>query len=203
MAHFSPAIPRYILKHLIEREAQKFRTYLGFSPDDPVDAFEIANLLGVEVVYPDTIRQLRPITRQLLLGTDRDNWSGVTYYIPGKGEYVLLNPTHSDRRTPATLMEELAHIHLAHVPSLLHRDPTTGLTTRTYDSDQEWEAYMFGIATLVPKRGLKDLYVNGFSIDDAARYYGVSPDLITLRTNLHGLRNYVKKDPAKANISGR
>lgn len=193
MAYFPETIPPYKLKHLIEREAQKFRSYLAFGPAEPVDAFEVARLLGVEIVYPDDLVRLPPALRQLLLGKDRYRWSGVTFYLPGKGEYVLLNPTHSDRRIPATLMEEIAHVHLNHTPSVLQIDAASGLMARTYDRCQEREAYWFGSATLVPKCGLKDVYVQRYSIEDAARHYGVSTELIVFRTNLHGLRKYIAR----------
>jgi len=89
-------------------------------------------------------------------------------------------------------MEEIAHVHLDHKPSVIALDETTGLLKRTYDRRQEEEAYLFGSAVLVPKGGLQALYKQGCAPDSVATHYGVSHELIVYRTNLHGMKKLVK-----------
>lgn len=69
-----------------------------------------------------------------LLGEGRHHWSGGVYPIPlPDGTYLcILNPTHSEHRNKITLMEEIAHQFLKHVPSrvLLLAD-SIGVSRRT------------------------------------------------------------------------
>lgn len=190
MSYFGPRVPSYILKHLIEREAQTFRAYLGVGIDDPVDAFEVANWLGIDVENLQNLSYLDKDICQFLL--QNDHWSGLTCHLPNGRIVAILNPSHSMRRRQATLMEEVAHIHLRHSPSSITIDSSTGLMKRAYDRLQEQEAYWFGSATLVPKQGLKALYEHGYTRDDVAEHYGVSRDLVAFRTNLHGLAKRAK-----------
>jgi hypothetical protein len=187
MTYFVPTIPTYKLKHLIEREAQGFRAYLGLRPDEPVDSIEIADWLGIDVTYSDDLVRLSAATRQALVGEHSTQWSGLTCHFPNGIIVTILNPSHSPRRRQATLMEEVAHIHLHHAPSQIATDSMTGLMARTYDARTEMEAYWFGSATLAPKCGLLALYKQGFTPMEIADHYRVSPELITFRTNLCGL----------------
>src|SRR5579859_6260752 len=187
MTHFPLGTPPYILKHLVEREAQNFRTYLGFDEVEPLDALEVAELLGLDVRDPAKLLLLDASTRAALATRDRDKWSGMTFYLPNGDVVTVLNPTHSRARRNATLLEEVSHVHLRHASSALAVDPRTGLLTRSYDPLTEREAYWFGTAVLVPKLGLKQLYGRGLDLVAAARHYDVSLDLVRMRSQLHGL----------------
>jgi len=187
MPYFAPAIPLFKLKHLIEREAQRLRVYLGLGPDEPIDAVEVADWLGIEVRYPTGLRDLPEESRKILLGTMRMKWSGLTIHLPNREIIVVLNPTHSKRRRQATLMEEVAHVHLGHEPSTITVDPMTGLMRRSYDKRTETEAYRLGSSMLVPKCGLLALCAQGFSAAAVAEHYCVSPELALFRINLCGL----------------
>ncbi len=187
MPHFDASLPQYILKHHIEREAQAFRCYLGLDADAPVDAVQIAEWLGIDVRYPGDLRYLSHEAHDALIGEHRSQWSGITYHLPGGIIVAVLNPQHSQSRQQATLMEEVAHVHLGHAPSALKIEPQTGSMTRTYDKRCEQEAYWFGSAVLVPKSGLRQLYGLGYTPAAAAAHFGVSDALVTFRTNLCGL----------------
>jgi hypothetical protein len=185
---FPRGAPLYILKHLVEREAQNLRAYLGLAPGEPIDPFEVAEWLGLEVQCLSELTHVPRDVIDLLLGESATHWSGMTFHLPDALVITIMNPTHSPGRQAATLMEEVAHLHLGHAPSTVAADGTTGLVRRSYDRRVEEEAYLFGSAMLVPKVGLRDTYASGYSRVDAARYYGVSLPLINYRTNLHGLR---------------
>jgi hypothetical protein len=188
MPYFAPSIPPYKLTHLLEREAQRFRAHLGVGPDEPVDAFEVADWFGMEVRYPDELCCLPDATRAALVQQSRTEWSGMTFHLPNGIIVTVLNPAHSPRRWQATLMEEVAHVYLGHAPSTIVMDPLSSLLTRTCDKRAEMEAYRFGSAMLVPKCGLIALYKQGYRPMDIANHYGVSYDLVTFRTNLCKLR---------------
>jgi Zn-dependent peptidase ImmA (M78 family) len=185
VSFFPSGVPNYKLKHLVEREAQAFRQYLGFGPSERVDAFEIAGLLGIDIVHPHELECLSPEVARRLVTEDSDCWSGMTCYLPNGIVVALLNPTHSERRQQPTLMEEVAHVHLQHTTTSIAINAISGLQQRTYDPQQEKEAYSLGSAVLVPKCGLKELLDRGYSVEDIAEHYRVSAELAALRTNLH------------------
>jgi len=191
MTYFPASAPLYILKHLVEREAQRFRAYLGIAADDPVDGYEVAEWMGVDVRYPDGLSYLLDDARRALVHEYSDEWSGMTFHLPDGIVVVVLNPTHSPRRRHATLMEEVGHLHLAHKPTTLAADVATGAMRRTYHKRLEQEAYWFGGAVLAPKGGLHMIYKRGGTIDEAADHYGVSTDLVRFRSNLHGLQKII------------
>ena len=197
MPFFRQSVPPYILKHLLEKEAQRLRAHLGFGSDEPIGALEVAEMLGLKVVSPAALRYLSPGALRFLLGAAARDWSGLACHLPNGIVAVVLNPTHSERRRRATLMEEVGHLHLGHRPSAVTVDAPTGLMRRTYDKRQEDEAYWFGGAMLVPKTGLRALLGAGWSLRAAADFYGVSDDLVTFRANLHGLRRQVQVSPGR------
>src|ERR1700736_3813216 len=85
---FFPAeTPLYILKHLVEREALKFRAYLGYDECEPVNATDIAEMIGLDVRFPGSLSHLSASVQRTLVTRDRDAWSGLTLYLPN-GEIV-------------------------------------------------------------------------------------------------------------------
>jgi hypothetical protein len=188
MPFFDPSIPLFKLKHLIEREMQAFRAYLGLDSEEPIVAIVIADWLGLEVKYPGDLRFLSPQQRIELVRESGRSWSAMTCHLPNGIIVTVLNPSHSKRRQQATLMEEVAHVHFRHTPTTIDADPITGMMKRSYDKRSETEAYWFGCATLAPKSGLRTLFKRGYTPMEIAEYYGVSYDLIKFRTNLCGLR---------------
>ena len=96
-----------------------------------------------------------------------------------------MNPTHSETRCRATLMEELAHLHLHHKPSELFQ--IDGEMFRSYHRSQERQAYAVGAAALVPLTVLH--YAKRINMDAsiAARRYGVSRSLVSFREQVTGV----------------
>jgi hypothetical protein len=191
VSYFPQNVPSYKLKHLVERKAQEIRAYLGFSPEEPIDPFDVAEMLGLDVVQLVDVPRLPPDVATVLLGAHRDKWSGMTFYLPNGFTVVVLNSTNSPRRQAATLMEEVAHDQLHHAPSIVAVDAASGLTQRSCDRRIESEAYGVGSAILAPKVGLRAAYQRGLSMMGAADHFGASVDLIRYRSNLHGLSKLV------------
>jgi hypothetical protein len=192
MTYFPASAPNYVLKHLVEKEAQRFRAYLGVPANDPVDGYEVAEWMGIDVRYPDELSHLSRHTCRALLQECGDEWSGMTFHLPDGIIVIVLNPTHSPRRRHATLMEEVGHLHLRHTPTALAVDVATGAMRRTYNKRLEQEAYWFGGAVLAPKDGLRAYYNHGGSVGDAADHFGISIDLVKFRSYLHGMRKLMR-----------
>ncbi|MBZ5697622.1 MAG: ImmA/IrrE family metallo-endopeptidase [Acidobacteriia bacterium] len=94
-----------------------------------------------------------------------------------------MNPTHHPRRKRMTLMEEITHVHLRHVPSRLIRQ-ADGLRMRDYDKPQEEEAFGVGAASLIPWGSFFPAINRGMAIPDLAEKFEVSEDLIRYRIQI-------------------
>jgi hypothetical protein len=115
-------------------------------------------------------------------------WSAIAYREKPNPWLIVANPWHSETRTRASLMEEVAHIVLEHKPTRIEPCELTGLPRRTYTPSKEKEAYGVAGAALVPFNGLVPLLKAGRSNGEIADIYGVSPELATMRVNVTGAR---------------
>jgi Zn-dependent peptidase ImmA (M78 family) len=140
----------------------------------------------VTVWYPDQIVGVPVGDIQHLLGPGREEWSGFTLRI-GERHLVVLNSAQSARRKNSVLMHELAHIILGH--ELVSAMFTEGgdFVPGNYDQDQEDEAAWLGGTLLLPRPALLWMRRQRLSDDDAATYFGVSPDLLRWRIRMTGI----------------
>ena len=82
-------------------------------------------------------------------------------------------------------MEEIAHVHLRHVPTGLVRS-SDGLRMRDYDKAQEEEAFGVGAAALLPWEAFFRAINSGTTINQLAERYELSTQLITYRVKITG-----------------
>lgn len=170
-----------------ERQANMLRQDLYLNELDILDPYELAKKMEfIEVVRLDHIRNISSEFLQQLWERDSKGWSAGSLAFPDGRVAVIMNPKHTKTRSRATLMEEIAHIHLAHRPSLL----TVGannITARSYDEQQEREAYWVGAAALVPICQLKKAQILRMTIPRLAEYCEVSADLVKFRSSITGI----------------
>ena len=188
---FSP-----IAKHW-EPLANDLRKLACVGPDERLDPWKLAAEFGLRVLDGHAVlSQLPSEQRAYLGGTGKGKWSGGVYPIPlNDGTLIcMLNPFHSRRRNKVTLMEEISHIHMDHVPSGVSYD-AHGLRVRDYHEDQEKEAYGIGSAALLPWRTFFPALNAGKSVDELAEIFDVSPDLIVYRIKITaGSKLYKKRE---------
>ena len=171
----------------VERRGQQLRRRLALSPLAVLDPCELAQRMGVCVLSPNDILGLDPSDLHHLLVENRDGWSAGSIRLPNGRVLILLNPTHPETRKRATLMEELAHVHLDHKPSeLILLDG--GIAVRSFKKSQETEAYWVGAAALLPRAVLQDAATSGIGRAALARQRGVSQDLVSFREKMAGIR---------------
>lgn len=171
----------------VENQARILRSRLSLAPLAPLDPFELAKDMRVEIFRPCEIPGLDSACLQQLLVAGSDAWSAGSLKLPSNDIAVVLNPNHPQTRERATLMEELSHIHLGHTPTqliIIERGPVF----RTFKKSQETEAYWVGAAALVPKAALERAKRNNAERQVVAKFYGVSRDLVRFRKNVTGLR---------------
>ncbi|WP_238560228.1 ImmA/IrrE family metallo-endopeptidase [Sphingomonas sp. Mn802worker] len=100
---------------------------------------------------------------------------------------VVLNSAHPRTRQTATLMHEIAHIELEHVPADVSVSPSGLVLLSDYSADQEEEADWLGAALLLPEPALLDGRGRGLTTAAIARDYGVSEALCQWRCRMTGV----------------
>lgn len=169
-----------------ELNALGFRDFAQVAAGAPLDPFRLAEFANLLVVDFDQIKGLNQETREHLLGSASEKWSGgaCSVPLPDGRRIVILNPNHGRMRTNATLMEEVSHVFLGHKPSRLKvvAETENGQTiSREYRKADEEAAYATGAAALVPFGALRRFILNGDTSQQIAKHFRVSRELVEYR----------------------
>ena len=177
-----------------EIRARGLREFAGLRSDDErLDPFELARFANLFVASFDQIEPfLTDETRDHLTRDGKNLWSGgaASIALPDGRKLIILNPTHPPTRQRATLMEEVCHVFLGHKPSRLAvetRNKEGKIIARDYNHAIEEEAYSTGTAALVPFTAVKRMVLEGRTIREIARHFGVSPALVEFRIKVSRL----------------
>ncbi|MBX3294064.1 MAG: ImmA/IrrE family metallo-endopeptidase [Acidobacteria bacterium] len=175
------------------------REFAGLRSDDArLDPHSLARFAKLMVVPFEAVRALSPESREHLLGSGKNSWSGgaASTRLPDGSRLIILNPTHGVNRQNATLMEEISHVFLGHKPSKLaveRRDRSGKINAREYDRAIEEEAYGTGAAALVPYSALKRMVLAGRSSAQIANHFYVSRALVEFRIKISRLWSEYKE----------
>jgi Zn-dependent peptidase ImmA (M78 family) len=163
------------------------RRTVQLSPLTALDALLLAQDMGVKVLTPQDVAHLPgEILAQLLRG-DSDGWSAGCLRLPDGKAVIICNPNHALTRRRATIMEELAHLHLRHKGSQLINE-RDGTSFRSYKKSEETAAYWVGAAALLPKVAIQRAKREGVSKSLLAAQFGVSQDLVEFRQRVTKVR---------------
>lgn len=168
-----------------ERRSAAAREALGLTPTDKLCPWQYADSLGV-LVYDANQLDLEPEHATQLLVRDPDSWDGMTLFEEGV-HLVVLNPSRPQTRRTATLMHELAHIILGHVPAEVTVSPNGLVLLSDYSVEQEEEADWLGAALLLPEAVLILHRGQGISAEAIAQTFGVSGQLCNWRCRMTGV----------------
>lgn len=171
-----------------EIHAIGLREFAGLQRDDErLNPFELARYAKLLVAPFEQIEPfLTEDTKEHLLNKGRDRWSGgaCSQPLPNGRKLIVLNPTHTQNRQNATLMEEICHVFLGHKPSRLaikKRNKNGELIARDYNAIVEEQAYSIGAAALVPYSALKRFVEEGKTSREIAEHFNVSYQLVEYR----------------------
>lgn len=171
-----------------EIHAIGLREFAGLQRDDErLNPFELARYAKLLVAPFEQIEPfLTEDTKEHLLNKGRDRWSGgaCSQPLPNGRKLIVLNPTHTQNRQNATLMEEICHVFLGHKPSRLaikKRNKNGELIARDYNAIVEEQAYSIGAAALVPYSALKRFVEKGKTSREIAEHFNVSYQLVEYR----------------------
>lgn len=172
--------PQY--KRFLEGHANALRAKCALPPFGRLDPFQLARRMEMQVLMLDERCGVPLDVCERLLGCDSRAWSAGTLHLPDGGKLVVMNPTHQVQRQRASLMEEIAHIHLNHRPTqLIH---VNGMVLRSWDDSAEKQAYWVGAAALLPERIIKGSRTLGKTVEEVAEEHGVSIALVKFRANI-------------------
>jgi hypothetical protein len=186
------------------------RDFAGVREDEPLDPFALARYARLLVVDFDQIENLSQETREHLLGSGTNAWSGGTCSrpLPNGWRIVILNPSHGARRNNATLMEEVCHVFLGHKANRLAivSDGGPGNAAKTaardYNEEDEEAAYAVGAAALVPFAALRRFLKKGMTSLEISRHFNVSRELVEYRMKVSRLwLEYKKRHPEEIRAS--
>ena len=183
-----------------EIRAIGLRDFAGLENDEQtLNPFELAHYAKLLVA---SFEQIEPLlsedTKQHLLGTGKDKWSGgaCSQTLPDGRKLIVLNPTHGKNRQNATLMEEICHVFMGHTPSRLAIQTTNKdgkVIARDYRAEIEEEAYSIGAAALVPYTSLARMVNLGKTSREIARHFNVSRELVEYRIKVSRLWEQYKR----------
>lgn len=162
---------------MIEESALELRRKAGAGPDEPIDVSTCAGRLHAAITVLDT-SHLPVEDKAKLDAMSAKVWSGAAKKMPNGQLQIMLNPNQTLERMNVTVFEEIAHDYLNHVPSALNE---TGVPGRSYDRQQEDEAYWVAAATLLPSRVVAQAVWKGTPGAVVAARYGVSVELFEFR----------------------
>jgi len=173
-------------KSWCEEVAARYRTRLGMTRSDPLDPLTLANHLTVRLVDPRKLDGLSEGSLRVLLRDDPSAWSAVTL-CDGARRMIVYNPANAPQRRSNDIMHELSHLIIGHEAPKAFHSHEFGLMLRHYDAEQEEEADLLGATLLLPREALLKIRFQPIPEDVAAREYGVSRRLLTMRLNTSGV----------------
>lgn len=167
------------------------RTALGLGPQAPLSPWVYAEHIGVSVLDARSLG-ISIAAQTRLFVTDSESWSGMTLK-EGETIVIVLNPAHAPTRQCSTLMHELAHVLLGHVPARVDVSASGLLLLSDYSDDQESEADWLMAAMLLPRDALMARRMRGMSAAQIAEEYGVSESLCNWRLRMTGVDVQVRR----------
>lgn len=168
--------------------ANDLRRFIPSLNGSNIDPEQLAARVGLHLVDASVaLSNFSREDRDYLLAYAKDQWSGgvLPKKLPNGKCICILNPMHPRRRNRITLMEEVVHVFRRHTPTGL-REIAPGLKIRSYDPEQEAEAYGVGAAVLLPWTTFFRALNAGSPIEEMADMYDVTTQLVEYRIKVTG-----------------
>ncbi|MCB1784591.1 MAG: ImmA/IrrE family metallo-endopeptidase [Alphaproteobacteria bacterium] len=198
----SPAdISISLSKPEMEALADAFRKDLGVKENDSLDALNIS-IEGVDVYVPEQVPNISRDCLQYLKGKGKDEWSAMSVPLDRDNHAwaILRNNTHTIERQRVTFLEECWHIMLGHKLTKIAK--IADAYGRTYDSDEEHDAFFLASATMLPEKAITRSVEKQVSAEETAKKFGASPELVEYRIKRLGLwRQYTGRKVTLAEVN--
>lgn len=171
------------------RIAQEQWDELHLKPWESLDAFRLADHLGLEVVTMTSLTSVNDGFRRHFAGFAQDEFSAITLPL-AVGNMIVFNDSHHPSRQSTDICHELAHALLFHkaIP------PLTKDRTRNWNSSDEEEAAWLGAALLIPEKAALYSVRRGDAMTVIASRYQVSTSLAQWRIRVTGAHSRVNRE---------
>jgi Zn-dependent peptidase ImmA (M78 family) len=186
------------LKRGFKTEAEKislrFRNEMGLYYHDPLDAFELAEYMGIAIHTPHGLNLPEKYLNHLV--GPKSGWSAFTILNKHNNKIIVHNNLHSNPRQQSNIMHELSHIICEHANANttdVYKNYELPSYMREFDDSQEAEAIYLGACLQLPREGL--LWAIGkekMSKKELAAYYMASNEMVTFRINSTGIKYQLK-----------
>ncbi|PKK36809.1 hypothetical protein BWI96_10590 [Siphonobacter sp. SORGH_AS_0500] len=165
-----------------EEMAIEYREKLGLFAWSPLDAFHLADHLGIRIYSAAEILSGSSTIKSL---SEECGWSALTMTTKANNTIIIHNPYHLPARQQSNIMHEIAHFLCEHTlpPS---RSVPLPLGMRQFDPAQEEEAICLGAAMQIAKPGLLWALKRNMSIDMMASHFNASHEMVKYRLHLTG-----------------
>ena len=170
------------------------RKALGLDAIAPLNPAQYAAHIGVHILTLEELG-LSDSARRQLLEVDSRSWSGMAIRESGLTG-VFVNPTHPPERRASTMMHELSHVVLKHVPIRVDVSSAGILLVSEYSEDDEEEANWLSGALLLPREALKHYRGKGWQPARIKMHFGVSDDMYTWRIRMTGVEVQMRRSGA-------
>lgn len=171
---------RYGFKTEANTLAEDIRSELGLRAMDAIDPHQLAAHLGIPVWEVSSFTADNPAIACLLDG-EQAAFSAATIFA-GRRRTIVHNDSHAPGRQHSNLAHELAH-------SLLQHAPTPALDDkgcRDWNQDIEDEAEWLAGILLIPEDATLSIVRLGWTKEQAADHFEVSPQMVQRRLNATG-----------------
>lgn len=174
------AFTKQYIRH-IEQNAIQIRSRLGLDLVGGFDPFRISQGIGMSIIYPDENKSVSSNTDMMayLQTLDAKVWSAMGGKLSNGNLLIVLNRNQTIQRARVSIMEEVAHDHYKHKPSISPYMFEGKL--RFYDQGNEQEAYHTGAATLLPSVVIAMAVHQGKDASEIAELQGTSTELVEMR----------------------
>jgi hypothetical protein len=169
-----------------ENAARGYRRELELTPLAPLNPRALAKYLNIQIWEPHEIPGLNKAALHHLTVREPHSWSAVTLQANGR-KLIITNGTHSTERQNNSIAHEISHLVLEHTPARAFVSAGGLMMLNHYNLVHEEEADCLAGALLVPREALLHVLGNGNSPQSAAKYFGVTSDLLRMRANLTGI----------------
>ena len=163
--------------------AREIRTELGLKFSDPINPFELAKYLEIEVFSISEFRHLAPNAIKHFESSGKSEFSAATIFL-GTKRYILHNDTHVHGRQTSNIAHELSHGLLLHPKTAALND----LGCRNWDKTIEAEADGLGGALLISEEAALKVIRENLTVRSAAYLYGVTEKMMQFRLNVTGAK---------------
>lgn len=163
--------------------ARDIRRELGLGVAAPLDPWQLAAHLDITVANVSSMRAEAEKAVLQFTRKDREAFSAVTVF-HGYKRMIVVNDAHSHGRQASDIAHELAHSLLWHEPA----PAFDGDGMREWNAEQEEEAQWLAGALLISDEAALSIVRRKLSLEDAAKVYGTSVDMMRGRINVTGAR---------------